>query len=88
MEISHIIEPERQGLWIAAGFIVALLALVVGAVAIYRINVVMVATQTEVLFLSNKIEELKSGQGTQGAATPQQAAPAAAPTPAPAAPTK
>ena len=78
MEITHIIEPERQGLWIAAGFIVALLALVVSAVAIYRINVVMLGTQTEVLFLNKKIEQLKSDQAKQGAVVPQQSAPAPA----------
>ena len=77
MEISHIIEPERQGLWIAVGFIVALLALVVSAVAIYRINVVTIGTQTEVLFLNKKIEQLKSDQAKQSPAMPQQAAPAA-----------
>lgn len=78
MELSHIIEPERQGLWIAVGFIVALLALVVSAVAIHRINIVMVGTQTEVLFLNKKIEQLKSEQAKQGGGAPQQTAPAPA----------
>ena len=37
MEINHIIEPERQGLWIAAGFIVALFALGLTANAIGQV---------------------------------------------------
>jgi len=75
MEMSHIIEPERQGLWIAVGFVVALLALVVGSVAIYRIDVVGVVTQTEVLMLNKKIEQLKSEQAKQSSGAPQQAVP-------------
>jgi hypothetical protein len=74
MDVTHIIEPERQGLWIAAGFIIALLALVVGLAAIQKINTVFVGTQAEVVALNNKIEKMKASQPTQ----PQPTTPAAA----------
>ena len=63
MEDNQIIEPERHGLWIAAGFIVALLALVVGFSSIYRMNTMLAGTQAEVVALNNKIEALKAAQG-------------------------
>lgn len=87
MKLDQIIEPERQGLWVVAGFIVALMALLMSAIAIHRINVTAVGTQTEVLFLNKKIEQMKKEQAK--APAPMQA-PAAetAVAPAPAAPTK
>ncbi|MDP2108660.1 MAG: hypothetical protein Q8J67_06400 [Rhodocyclaceae bacterium] len=59
MELKHIIDPERQGLWIAVGFILALLALVVGLFALQRANEVLVGTQMQVLVLNQKIETLR-----------------------------
>jgi len=88
MDVSHIIEPERHGLWIAAGFIVALLALVIGFTSIYRVKVSFLATQTEVLMLNKKIEQLKSEQAKLQAGTQQPAAAAPAASAATAAPSK
>ncbi len=78
MNVDPIIEPERHGLWIAVGFIVALLALVMSAVAMYRIKVVAVGTQTEVLVLNKKIEQLKAdkSKAVEGAQTAAPTAPA------------
>lgn len=75
MDIKHIIEPERQGLWIAATFILALLALSLAFASLQRTNGVLVGTQAEVVFLNNKIEKLKA-EVAKAPATP--AAPAVA----------
>lgn len=50
-----LIEPENMGLWTSVAFILALLALVVSLVNLYRTNEMMAITQTEVLMLNNKI---------------------------------
>lgn len=78
METSHIIEPERHGLWIAASFTLALLALVVAFASLHRLNIVIAGTQGEVVGLNNKIEQLRAAQGKpQTPATPvADAAPA------------
>lgn len=55
-DLKHIIEPERQGLWIAATFILALLALVVAIVGIQRNNELAYVTQAEMLMLNKKVE--------------------------------
>ncbi|MDO9051462.1 MAG: hypothetical protein Q8N02_08735 [Methylotenera sp.] len=55
-DMKHIIEPERFGLWIAATFVIALLALVVAFVGIKRSDDLMYMTQTQVLLLNKKIE--------------------------------
>lgn len=55
-EEKQIIEPERFGLWIAATFILALLALGVSLVAIYRIADSNALIQAELLILNKKIE--------------------------------
>jgi hypothetical protein len=73
MNANMFIEPERQGLWITAGFIVALVALVMSSVALYQLKVVVLGTQTEVLMLNKKIEQMKTDQA--------KAAPAAQPAP-------
>jgi hypothetical protein len=70
---NHIIEQERQGLWIAATFVLALLALVLSFVSISRNNELAVGTQVEILGLHKRITTLQHG-GEQ--------APAAAPAPA------
>lgn len=65
-DIKHIIEPERFGIWIAATFVIALLALVMSVVGIKRTNDLTYITQGEVLLLNKKIES----------AQPEAAAPA------------
>lgn len=57
-EMKHIIEPERLGLWTAVTFVIALLALVVALIGIYRSNDLMYITQTEALLLNKKIENI------------------------------
>ncbi|KIF80230.1 hypothetical protein [Noviherbaspirillum autotrophicum] len=74
MDVNHIIEPERQGLWIAATFIVALLALVLAFASLKRVNNLTYMTQTEALLLNKKIEDSKTQGGSAPAAAP--AAPA------------
>ena len=54
-DFKHIIEPERIGLWVAASFVLALLALVVAIVAIHRNAELAVVTQSEVMMLNQKI---------------------------------
>ncbi len=54
-DLKHIIEPERQGLWIAATFIIALLALVLAIIGIQRADELTDITQTEVVLLNKKI---------------------------------
>jgi len=63
--MDHIIEPDRQGIWIAATFIVALLALVVAIVGVSRNNDLMYMTQTELLLINDKIEALQTGTPRQ-----------------------
>lgn len=83
MNGNPIIEPERHGLWITAGFIVALLALLLAGVALYRINYVTAAVQAQVVFLAEKMEQMKLDQAKSAAPAQPQAAPAAPATPAP-----
>lgn len=82
MKLDQIIEPERHGLWIVAGFVVALMALLMSAVAIHRINVTVVGTQTEVLFLNKKIEQMKKEQAKAPAPAAEAAAASAPAVPA------
>lgn len=77
MDQQHIIDPQNHSTWIAASFIVALLALAVGVIGLYRNATTVVATQAQILKLNQKIEQLH-GKGTASAA-PQAAAPASAP---------
>lgn len=78
MDINHIIEPERHGLWIAATFIVALIALSLAFATLKRTNSVLVGTQAEVGFLNKKIQKLEEANGKAPAATAATAeAPAA-----------
>ncbi len=58
-EEKHIIEPQRLGLWVAAAFILALLALVLSFVNMKRSNDALVITQAEVLLLNKKIEAIQ-----------------------------
>lgn len=58
MNEKHLIDPENLPLWTASAFVVALLALVIAFFGVYRTNMHVLATQTEVLLLSKKIQEL------------------------------
>jgi|APLak6261696175_1056226.scaffolds.fasta_scaffold07269_3 hypothetical protein len=55
-DIKHVIEPERFGLWIAATFVIALLALVVALISLTRVSDLMYITQAETILLNKKIE--------------------------------
>ncbi len=76
MEIKHIIEPERMGLWVAVAFILALLALAVAVVAISRGNQLALVTQTQMLMLNKKVEASQQ-KAPAAPAMAQEAAPAA-----------
>lgn len=54
-EEKHLIAPENMGLWTTVAFILALLALVVSLVNLYRTNEMMAITQSEMLMLNNKM---------------------------------
>lgn len=55
-DVNHVIDPERYGIWIAATFVLALLALVVALISIKQINELHLVTQTEILMLNKKVE--------------------------------
>ena len=55
LDIKHIIEPENLGLWAAAAFFLALVALVMSFVNLYRANEMMALTQMEIVMLNNKM---------------------------------
>lgn len=55
LEKKHIIAPENMGLWVAVAFVLALLALAVSLVNLYRTSDMMALTQTEILMLNNKV---------------------------------
>lgn len=67
MDLNHIIEPERQGLWIAATFIVALIALVLAFTSLKRVNTLSFVTQAETLALSKKVDKATSENGNKPA---------------------
>lgn len=67
MDLNHIIEPERQGLWIAATFIVALIALVLAFASLKRVNNLAFVTQAETLALSKKVDKTTSENGNKPA---------------------
>jgi hypothetical protein len=68
--INHIIEPERIGIWVAVTFTIALLALVLALVGVNRITNSAYITQTEVLLLNKKINNLTPAPAV--AAVPQK----------------
>ncbi len=73
-DFKHIIEPERMGFWVAATFVVALLALVVGIVAVKRNNELAYMTQMQFLVLSKKVEQGATGEAAPAAPAPEAAA--------------
>lgn len=74
-DIKHIIEPERQGLWIAVTFIIALIALALSVISITRIDDTVAATQLEILYLNKKIDGMNAAPAAVAPAEPM--APAA-----------
>ena len=73
-EEKHIIEPQRLGLWVAAAFILALLALVLSFVNMKRSNDALVITQAEVLLLNKKIEAIQKDAAPAAPAQQTQSA--------------
>ncbi|WP_048440723.1 hypothetical protein [Caenimonas sp. SL110] len=69
---THLIETENLPIWTVSAMIVALLALVVAFASIYRTHIVIVGTQSQVLTLNKKIEELRS-RSTAAVAAPAPA---------------
>ncbi len=70
-DVNHVIDPERHGIWIAATFVIALLALVLALISIKQIDELHFVTQTEILMLNKKVE---SGQAAAPAAAPAEPA--------------
>lgn len=66
-DFKHIIEPDRMGLWVAVTFIIALLALIVGLVAIQRNRQLAYVTQAEVLMLNKKIQQSSPAPAVEAA---------------------
>lgn len=60
-DFKHIITPERTGLWVAASFIIALLALVLAIISMQRLNAATYLTQLQIVQLNQKIEANKNG---------------------------
>ena len=58
MDDKPLIDAEKLPLFTAVGFTIALLALVVSLMAIYRTSIVAGGTQLEVLALSKRIDNL------------------------------
>ena len=56
---TPIIDPKTLPTWTAAGFVLALVALVFAMAGLYRVNQVAIATQTEVLALNKRINSTK-----------------------------
>jgi hypothetical protein len=55
-EEKHLIAPENMGLWAVVAFILALLALIVSLVNLYRTSEMMAITQAEILMLNSKVQ--------------------------------
>jgi len=53
-----VIDPQTLPTWTAVAFIIALLALVVSFVGLHRTSMVTIATQTQVLALHTRIQEM------------------------------
>ncbi|MDD3884659.1 MAG: hypothetical protein PHW66_06985 [Gallionella sp.] len=72
--VKHVIDPERMGTWVAASFVLALLALVLAFVSLQRTKELAYMSQYEVLVLNKKIEDLKAAGKPAGVAAEPQAA--------------
>lgn len=73
-EEKHIIDPQRLGVWVAATFVLALLALVLSLVNLKRTGEGLLISQTEILLLNNKIEALQKNAAQPPAPAMQQEA--------------
>jgi Tfp pilus assembly protein PilN len=58
MNNQNIIEPKNLPLWTAAGFIVALVALIIAITGLYRSSAATIINQAHILLLNQKIEDL------------------------------
>lgn len=74
MNDKPLIESRNIPMWVVVSFILALLAMVTALVGLYRTNMVLLATQAQVMVLNKKIDDAKSP-----VATAQLGAPAAPP---------
>lgn len=59
MSDKPLIDPERAGIWAAAAFVLALLGVVIGVVAIQRTTVTFGVSQAEFLSLNKKVNDLE-----------------------------
>ncbi len=59
-EENPIIKPERQGLWTAAAFTLALLGLVAAMAGVFRVYELTYLTQAEFVLLNQKIADLQA----------------------------
>lgn len=59
-EQDPIIKPERQGLWTAVTFTLALLGLAAALTGVFRVYELTYLTQAEFLLLNEKITTLQS----------------------------
>lgn len=73
MNDKPIIDPQNLPTFTAVGFIVALLALVLALIGLYRTNMVFAATQLQLIVLEQKVD----AQGKRLAGSPQAPAPQA-----------
>ena len=71
-DTKHLITPDHHQLWTVVGFILAILALVLSMVGLYRISMATVISQAQIIMLNQKIETL-SAKGPQ--ALPKLTAP-------------
>ena len=73
---TPILDAKNQPMWIAATFVVALIALALSMASLYRVKAVAVITQAEVLTLNSKIAQKSAAPAATPAAPAAPAAPA------------
>ncbi len=59
-DTKHLLTPDHHQLWTVVGFILAILALVLSMVGLYRISVATVINQAQIVMLNQKIETLSA----------------------------
>jgi hypothetical protein len=78
MNDKPLIEVRNLPMWVVASFVLALLALVTAFAGLYRTNLVLFATQAQVMQLSKRIDDSAvSGATAQLGASAAPAAPVA-----------
>jgi Tfp pilus assembly protein PilN len=65
MHNQNIIDPKNLPLWTAAGFIVALVALIIALTGLYRSSTATVINQAHILLLNQKIDVLTQKLGKE-----------------------